>query len=32
MTGIQQYYEVLFEADPSSIGGGIPDDGFYYLP
>ena len=29
---IQGYYEVLFEADPASIGGGIPDDGFYYIP
>ncbi len=30
--GIQGYYEVLWRADPSSIGGGIPDDGFYYVP
>ena len=29
---IQSYYEVLFEANPASIGGGIPDDGFYYIP
>ena len=29
---IQGYYEVLFAADPASIGGGIPDDGFYYVP
>ena len=29
---IQGYYEVLFAADPASIGGGIPDDGFYYIP
>ena len=29
---IQGYYEILFEADPASIGGGIPDDGFYYIP
>lgn len=29
---IQGYYEVLFEADPASIGGGIPDDAFYYFP
>ena len=27
---IQGYYQVLFAADPASIGGGIPDDGFYY--
>ncbi len=24
------YLNVLFEADPSSIGGSMPDDGFYY--
>lgn len=28
---IQGYYEVLCAADPTSIGGGIPDDGFYFL-
>ena len=28
---IQGYYEVLFHADPASIGGGVPDDGFYYI-
>ena len=27
---IQGYYQVLFMADPASIGGGIPDDAFYY--
>lgn len=27
---IQGYYEVLWEADPKSVGGGLPDDGFYY--
>ena len=27
---IQGYYQVLFMADPTSIGGGIPDDAFYY--
>lgn len=27
---IQGYYQVLFQADPTSIGGGIPDDAFYY--
>lgn len=27
---IQGYYEVLFQANPQSIGGSIPDDGFYY--
>ncbi len=28
---IQGYYETLYAADPASIGGGIPDDGFYFL-
>lgn len=27
---IQGYYQVLFMANPASIGGGIPDDAFYY--
>ncbi len=27
---IQGYYQVLFMADPAAIGGGIPDDAFYY--
>ena len=29
---IQSYFEVLFQADPASIGGGNPDDDFYYVP
>lgn len=29
---ISDYYEVLFAADPTSIGGSIPDDNFYYIP
>ena len=29
---IQSYYEVLYAADPTSIGGAIPDDDFYYIP
>ncbi len=29
---IASYYEVLFAADPASIGGAIPDDAFYYIP
>lgn len=29
---IASYYEVLFAADPTSIGGAIPDDAFYYIP
>lgn len=27
---ISGYYQILFEADPSSVGGAIPDDNFYY--
>lgn len=27
---IQGYYEVLYAANPASIGGGIPDDNFYF--
>ena len=27
---IQGYDEVLFEANPAAIGGGIPDDAFYF--
>ena len=27
---IQGYYEVLYQANPDAIGGGIPDDAFYY--
>jgi len=30
--GIQDYYEVLFAANPAAIGGSIPDDAFYYIP
>ena len=29
---IQGYYEVLWNADPDSIGGSIPSDGLYYVP
>ena len=28
--GIQGYYQVLFAANPASIGGSIPDGAFYY--
>ena len=31
LKGISSYYEVLFAADPTSIGGSIPDDAFYYI-
>lgn len=27
---ITGYYEVLYNADPASVGGAVPDDGFYY--
>lgn len=27
---IQGYYQVLYAADPDSIGGGVPDNAFYY--
>lgn len=27
---IAGYYEVLFDADPASVGGQLPDDDFYY--
>ncbi len=30
-SAIQGYYEALYAADPASIGGSIPDDGFYYM-
>ena len=31
-SAIQSYYEVLFTANPASIGGSNPDDEFYYVP
>ena len=31
-SAIQSYYEVLFTANPASIGGSNPDDDFYYVP
>ena len=27
---LENYYQVLFDADPSSIGGSLPSDAFYY--
>ena len=27
---LENYYQVLFEANPASIGGGLPYDSFYY--
>lgn len=29
---IDGYYTVLFQSDPASVGGSLPDDGFYYVP
>jgi NitT/TauT family transport system substrate-binding protein len=29
-SSISGYYEILFEADPTSIGGKLPDDSFYF--
>ncbi len=28
---VQSYFEVLVQADPKSVGGSLPDDGFYYI-
>ena len=27
---LEDYYEILFQAEPKSIGGGLPYDSFYY--
>lgn len=29
---IQLYYEVLFDANPDSLGGAVPDEDFYFVP
>jgi NitT/TauT family transport system substrate-binding protein len=29
-TDLTNYYQVLFDADPASVGGTMPDDAFYY--
>ena len=29
-SALQGYYEVLYQANPDSVGQSIPDDGFYY--
>lgn len=29
-SSIEGYYEILFEADPTSVGGAMPDEGIYY--
>ena len=28
--GLSGYLQVMFDADPKSVGGAMPDDGFYY--
>ena len=30
-TKVSGYLSVLFDQDPSSIGGQLPDEGFYYI-
>ncbi len=30
-SAVSGYYEILFEANPQSVGGAVPDEGFYYL-
>ena len=29
-TDLTTYYQVLFDADPTSVGGSMPADDFYY--
>lgn len=29
---VSNVFEILYQADPSCIGGAIPDDGIYYIP
>ena len=29
-TDLTNYFQVLYDADPSSVGGAMPDDAFYY--
>lgn len=29
-TALEGYFKVLYDADPTSVGGSLPDDGFYY--
>lgn len=31
-TKVNGYLQVLFEQDPSAVGGSMPDDNFYYIP
>lgn len=29
---VSAYLQILFEADPKSVGGSLPDEAFYYIP
>ncbi len=29
---ISGYYQILYQADPTSVGGALPDDAIYYVP
>ncbi len=29
---LEDYFSVMFESDPKSLGGSLPDDDFYYMP
>lgn len=29
---LDDYFQMMFESNPKSLGGAIPDDGIYYLP
>lgn len=29
---LEQYYQVLFNSNPASVGGAIPDEAIYYIP
>lgn len=29
---ISGYFSILYQADPTSVGGSLPDDAIYYVP
>ena len=29
---IEPLYQMLYDANPASVGGAMPDDAFYYVP
>ena len=31
-TMLTGYLQVLFDMDPTTVGGAMPEDGFYYIP